>query len=84
LKQGFATDLQYFWKINSDIVNTYVNSNSEVIKNGIISKDWIEKIQKSDKLDSDPRYISKMLGLLALEIWYRLFISQNMNENERL
>ena len=84
LKQGFGTDLQYFWKKNSDIVSNYVNSNSEIIKNGIISKDWIEKIQKSDKLDSDPRYISKMLGLLALEIWYRLFISQNMNKDERL
>jgi len=84
LKQGFGTDLQYFWKINSDIVNTYVNSNSEVVKNGIISKNWIEKIQKSDKLDSDPRYISKILGLLALEIWYRLFISQSMKKDERL
>ncbi len=84
LKQGFGTDLQYFWKKNSDIVSNYVNLNSEIIKNGIISKDWIAKIQKSDKLDSDPRYISKMLGLLALEIWYRLFISQNMNKDERL
>ncbi len=73
-----------FGKKNSDIVSNYVNSNSEIIKNGIISKDWIAKIQKSDKLDSDPRYISKMLGLLALEIWYRLFISQNMNKDERL
>jgi len=85
LKQGFATDLQYFWKKNSDIVNNFVNSNSEVVKNKIISKNWIEKIQKHDtKLDSDPRYISKMLGLLALEIWYRLFISQSMSKDERL
>jgi len=84
LKQGFGTDLQYFWKKNSDIVSNYVNLNSEIIKNGIISKDWIAKIQKSDKLDSDPRYISKMLGLLALEIWYRLFISQSMSKDERL
>ena len=84
LKQGFATDLQFFWKKNSDIVNNFVNSNSEIIKNEIISKNWIEKIQKSDKLDSDPRYISKMLGLLALEIWYRLFISQSMSKDERL
>ena len=85
LKQGFGTDLQYFWKKNSDVVNNYVNSNSEVVKNGIISKNWIEKIQRLDtKLDSDPRYISKMLGLLALEIWYRLFISKNLSKDERL
>jgi len=84
LKQGFGTDLQYFWKINSGIVNNFINSNSEVVKNRIISKNWIEKIQKSNKLNSDPRYISKMLGLLALEIWYRLFISRSMNKDERL
>ena len=84
LKQGFATDLQYFWEKNLDVVNTYVNSSSEIVKNGIISKNWIEKIQNSDKLNSDPRCISKMLGLLALEIWYRLFISQSMNKDERL
>ena len=36
------------------------------------------------KPDIDVRYVNKFLGLLALEIWYRLHITREMDENERL
>ena len=30
------------------------------------------------------RYVNKFLGLLAFEIWYRIFITKEMNDDEKL
>ena len=32
----------------------------------------------------DVRYVNKFLGLLALEIWYRLFITNDINPDQKL
>ena len=34
--------------------------------------------------ESDVRHINKFLGLLALEIWYRLFITNDLDSNTKL
>jgi len=34
--------------------------------------------------EPDVRYVNKFLGLLAFEIWYRLFISKEMNSETTL
>jgi asparagine synthase (glutamine-hydrolysing) len=88
IKKGFTIDLQTLWKNNArEIVNTFVNSNSEVIKNKIIDEDWVTKINQKlsqENLELNVRYISKMLGILALEIWYRLFISKTIKKTQKL
>jgi len=41
------------------------------IELGIVNKNWIPKgIRKAD--EHDPRYINKLFGLLALEIWLKV------------
>ncbi len=44
--------------------------------------DWISKYISKD--DLDVRYVNKFLGLLAFEIWYRLFITKDMSANTTL
>ena len=56
--------------------------NAQIVKNGWISDTWIKKYIDNPNLDI--KYINKFLGLLAFEIWYRLFITKEMNENDKL
>ena len=55
---------------------------AQIVKDGWISNKWIKK--HINKPNLEIKYINKFLGLLAFEIWYRLFITKEMNENERL
>ena len=88
IKKGFTVDLPSLWTNNAkEIVNTYVNLNSEIIKNKIINEDWLNKTNNKllqDNLELNVRYISKLLGILALEIWYILFISKTMKKTQKL
>lgn len=87
-KKGFGTDLADLWNDHTkEIVKSYVNLQSEIIKDGIISKEWIEKVEKKMYVSNsklEPRYINKMFLLLALEVWYRLFISKSMKTDQRI
>lgn len=88
IKKGFTIDLCSLWRKNGkEIVNTYVNSESEIIKNKIINEEWLNSVHRKlqqDNLELNVRYISKMLGILSLEIWYRLFISKTMKKIRKL
>ena len=55
---------------------------SRLIEDKILNSDWIQKY--SIKSNLDVRYVNKLLGILALEIWYRLFITKDLNPNEKL
>ena len=89
LKKGFSLDLISLWnKSARDIVNTYINDDSEIVKEGLVKKEWINsaKVKLSDtnvQFDTS-RYISKMFSLLALEIWFRLFVSKNIKDTQKL
>jgi len=56
--------------------------NSRVVKDGWINNDWI--IKHIDNSDLDVKYINKFLGILALEIWFRIFITKEMRGHESL
>ena len=88
IKKGFTIDLCSLWrKYGKEIVNTYVNSESEIVKNKIINEEWLNTVHRKlqqDNLELNVRYISKMLGILSLEIWYRLFISRTMKKIQKL
>jgi len=55
---------------------------SRVVKDGWINNDWIKK--HIDNSDLHVMYVNKFLGILAFEIWYRLFITKEMNSNFKL
>ena len=37
-----------------------------------------------DSTELDVKYVNKFFGLLAFEVWYRLFITKEMNSNTNL
>lgn len=86
-KKGFGTDLEELWNKNSkEIIFNYVNRDSEIIKEKIIDSDWLEKTKERlhNSTKPDIRYINKLMSLLALEIWFRIFISKTMKPSETI
>lgn len=88
VKKGFSMNLASLWKKEArEIVSTYVNADSEVVKKGLINERWLSRVATSlqdNNRELKSRYINKMLSILALEIWYRLFISKTINHRQRL
>ena len=79
---GFNVNTLNLWKsFGQSICQEYL-MDSEITKDGWINKDWISKY--IHKTDLDVRYVNKFFGLLAFEVWYRLFVTKDMSANTTL
>lgn len=81
-KLGFSVNTINLWKNYGKKICKLFLSDSQIVKEGWINNDWI--ITHIDKEELDVRYVNKFLGVLALEIWYRIFISKSMKSDEKL
>ena len=81
-KLGFNVNTINLWKSTAHSKCKEFFDDSRIVKDGWINNEWIQKY--IDKDDLDIKYINKFLGLLAFEIWYRLFITKEMNSEEKL
>jgi len=81
-KLGFSVNTINLWNsIGKELCELYLDS-ARIVEDGWINKEWISShITKSDL---DVRYVNKFLGLLSLEIWYRLFITKEMDAKTKL
>ena len=81
-KLGFNVDPMKLWKAHGhEACSEYLN-NSRIVSENWIRADWIEKY--IDRSDLDVRYVNKFYGLLAFEIWYRIFVTKEMSANTNL
>jgi len=81
-KQGFSVNTVKMWELYANKIFSYYFDKSRLIEDKIIDEQWINETCK--KTDLNARYVNKLLGILALEIWYRLFITKEMKSNEKL
>ena len=81
-KRGFSVNTEKLWYSYGRKIFNYYFDKSNLIEDKIIDKNWIQKHISNDNLDF--RYVNKFLGLLALEVWYRLFITKEINSSEKL
>ncbi len=81
-KLGFNVNTTELWNSYAKKICKKYIVDGEIIKNHIINEDWINNYIDQDSLEI--RYVNKFLGILALEIWYRLFISNDINSNQKL
>lgn len=83
-KAGFSPNTASYWhKYGYDICSAYLNSNTtRIIQDGWINGDWIKSNLRRDI--KDIRYINKFLGLLAFEVWYRMFITTELDRTTKL
>ena len=81
-KQGFSINTLNLWKsFGKKLCKFYLNE-SRLVQDNWINNEWI--IKHIDRNDLDIRYVNKFLGLLAFEVWYRLFITNEMKSSEKL
>jgi len=80
-KLGFSVNTINLWKsYGYKLCKKYLD------KPGIVNEGWINSlwIENNLKEDLEIKYINKFLGLLAFEIWYRIFITKEMNPETKL
>jgi len=80
-KQGFSVNTRNLWTSQGKKLCDYYLDNARIVQDEWISKDWITNHLSGLNKDSDIRYINKFLGLLACEIWYRIFITKEMRND---
>ena len=81
-KLGFNVNTINLWKSHGHTLCKDFLIDSRVVKDGWINDDWIQKYIDSPELDV--KYVNKFLGILAFEIWYRLFFTKEISSNTTL
>lgn len=81
-KQGFTANTVNLWKSHGHELCKEYLCDARVVEDDWIKKEWISKYIDNENLDV--RYVNKFLGILAFEIWYRLFITKELNSNTLL
>ena len=81
-KLGFNVNTINLWKSHGHALCKDFLLDSRIVQDSWISGDWIQKY--IDSSDLDVKYINKFLGILAFEIWYRIFVTKEMNRNTTL
>lgn len=74
-KIGFGMDLKKLWSTGGKEIVIATLSNASIFRDKIISGDFYNHMIKIIEDTQNVRYISKMLQLLSLEIWYKMFIT---------
>jgi asparagine synthase (glutamine-hydrolysing) len=81
-KLGFNVNTLNLWKSHGhDLCHEFLDK-SRIVEDGWINKDWIKKY--INKSDLDIKYVNKFLGILAFEIWYRLFVTKEISSEATL
>lgn len=85
-KRGFSPDLWLDWKkFGKKICENFIMKNDAYIfKKKIINFNWILRAFESIENDNDVRYLNRLISILALEIWYRVFITREIESTQKL
>ncbi len=81
-KLGFNVNTINLWKAHGHRLCQKFLLDSRIVNDGWISNDWI--LKHLDNHELDVRYVNKFLGILAFEIWYRLFITKELSSEDTL
>ena len=81
-KQGFTVDTTNLWKSYGKRICKQYLQDGLVVQENLINANWINKYIDNDDLEI--KYINKFLGLLAFEVWFRLFETKEMNSDQKL
>ena len=83
-KRGFGMDLPTLWRrYGKDEVSNSLSDDSMIFTSELVSRDWFLRATRHIEATMDPRYINKMLGLLALEFWLNSGQSSKRSDDRR-
>jgi asparagine synthase (glutamine-hydrolysing) len=83
-KIGFGMDLKALWiRVAKEIVTSNLDK-ARIFEDKLIKKEFYNRSLKRIDDTLDERYISKLLQLLSLEIWYKMFVSFEISSKNTL
>jgi len=85
-KRGFSPSLWLDWKNNGKkICHKYLlQEDSNVIRKNLINHNWLIRATERIDYDGDQRSLTRMISILALEIWIQIFITKEMSHLKKL
>ena len=85
-KHGFAPNIISDWEKNGKkICYSYImRKDSNIFQQKIINYDWVLNAVEKVENDNDIRYLNRLISILALEIWFRLFITKEIKSSKKL
>ena len=83
-KIGFGMDLKKLWTSSAKEIVMSTLSDASIFRDKIISRDFYDRSIKRIEEIGDLRYISKMLQLLSLDIWYKMFVTFEISTKSSL
>lgn len=84
LKVGYGMDLVNLWDSSGRETVTTLLDKGRIFEDKLIDKNWYLKALRRIDENNDLRYISKMLQILSLEVWYRIFVTTEMNPSHHV
>ena len=83
-KIGFGMDLKALWtRVAKEIVTSNLDK-ARIFEDKLIKKEFYNRSLKRIEDTLDVRYISKLLQLLSLEIWYKMFVTFEISSKHTL
>jgi asparagine synthase (glutamine-hydrolysing) len=85
-KKGFSPSLLFDWQKNGkNICQSFLlNKKSQIYQKNLINYDWIVKAFDKVEFDGDIRYLNRLISVLALEIWIKIFVTHEIKSNKKL
>lgn len=85
-KKGFSPDLIIDWnKHGKKICEHYLlEESSNIFNKKLVNFNWVLRAFEKVEEDCNIRYLNRLISIFALEIWYRIFITKEMNSHQRL
>jgi hypothetical protein len=85
-KKGFSPGLLFDWQKNGKSITEsfLLNKKSQIYKKNIINYDWIVSAFEKVEFDGDIRYLNRLISILGLELWIKIFITHELKSNSKL
>lgn len=85
-KKGFSPDLVLDWNnYGKKIFESYIHEKEcYIFKKNLINYNWVLRAFQRVEDDGDIRYLNRLISILALEIWYRIFITKEIKHSQKL
>ncbi len=84
VKVGYGMDLVNLWNSCGKETVTMLLDKGRIFEDRLIDKNWYFRSLKRIDENDDLRYISKLLQILSLEVWYRIFVTSEMNPSHHV
>jgi asparagine synthase (glutamine-hydrolysing) len=85
-KRGFSPNLLNDWNDKGKtICEKYIMANDcHIFKKKLINYNWVIRAFEKVQNDGDIRYLHRLISILALEIWYKIIMENEMTHHKKL